>query len=104
MEKAALLASTNPSRAKRFGTPATVRIRNSLVRMQSCSRVGAGEVSFQCGAYVITGFLKSLTAHWDGKPIAVIDSGYDGDGAAALCGIKNVGGITIAQKARHRLH
>ncbi|HEX7553102.1 MAG TPA: chemotaxis protein CheB, partial [Geothrix sp.] len=29
---------------------------------------------------------------------AVIVSGYDGDGAAALCGIKEVGGITIAQK------
>jgi two-component system chemotaxis response regulator CheB len=28
----------------------------------------------------------------------VIVSGYDGDGAAALCGIKDVGGITIAQK------
>ena len=30
--------------------------------------------------------------------IAVIVSGYDGDGAAALCGIKAVGGITIAQR------
>jgi len=30
--------------------------------------------------------------------IAVIVSGYNGDGAAALCGIKEVGGITIAQK------
>jgi chemotaxis response regulator CheB len=47
---------------------------------------------------VITVFLKSLTEHWDGKLIAVIVSGYDGDGAAALCGIKEVGGITIAQK------
>jgi chemotaxis response regulator CheB len=47
---------------------------------------------------VITVFLKSLTDHWDGKLIAVIVSGYDGDGAAALCGIKEVGGITIAQK------
>jgi chemotaxis response regulator CheB len=47
---------------------------------------------------VITVFLKSLTQHWDGKLIAVIVSGYDGDGAAALCGIKDVGGITIAQK------
>ena len=47
---------------------------------------------------VITVFLKSLTAGWDGKLIAVIVSGYDGDGAAALCGIKDVGGITIAQK------
>ena len=47
---------------------------------------------------VITVFLKSLTACWDGKLIAVIVSGYDGDGAAALCGIKEVGGITIAQK------
>ena len=47
---------------------------------------------------VITVFLKSLTEYWDGKLIAVIVSGYDGDGAAALRGIKEVGGITIAQK------
>jgi chemotaxis response regulator CheB len=47
---------------------------------------------------VITVFLRSLTAQWDGKLIAVIVSGYDGDGADALCGIKDVGGITIAQK------
>jgi chemotaxis response regulator CheB len=47
---------------------------------------------------VITVFLRSFTQHWDGKLIAVIVSGYDGDGAAALCGIKEVGGITIAQK------
>jgi two-component system chemotaxis response regulator CheB len=47
---------------------------------------------------VITVFLKSLTRHWAGKLVAVIVSGYDGDGAAALCGIKQVGGITIAQK------
>ncbi len=47
---------------------------------------------------VITVFLRSLTRHWDGKLIAVIVSGYDGDGAAALCDIKGVGGITIAQK------
>ena len=47
---------------------------------------------------VITVFLRSLTAHWDGKLIAVIVSGYDGDGADALCGIQQVGGITIAQK------
>ena len=47
---------------------------------------------------VITVFLRSLTKHWDGILIAVIVSGYDGDGAEALCGIKNAGGITIAQK------
>lgn len=47
---------------------------------------------------VITVFLRSLTEHWDGKLIAVIVSGYDGDGAAAMCGIQQVGGITIAQK------
>jgi two-component system chemotaxis response regulator CheB len=47
---------------------------------------------------VITVFLRSLTEHWDGKLIAVIVSGYDGDGAAALAGIKEVGGITFAQK------
>ena len=53
---------------------------------------------------VITVFLRSLTRHWEGRLIAVIVSGYDGDGAAALCGIKAVGGITIAQQpetARH---
>lgn len=39
-----------------------------------------------------------MTKNWEGKVIAVIVSGYDGDGAAALCGIKEIGGITIAQK------
>jgi two-component system chemotaxis response regulator CheB len=47
---------------------------------------------------LITVFLRSLTKHWEGKVIAVIVSGYDGDGAAALCGIKEAGGITIAQR------
>ena len=47
---------------------------------------------------VITVFLRSLTNNWDGQLIAVIVSGYDGDGAEALCGIREVGGITIAQK------
>jgi two-component system, chemotaxis family, protein-glutamate methylesterase/glutaminase len=47
---------------------------------------------------VITVFLKSLTRHWDGKLIAVIVSGYDGDGAAALCGIKEAGGTALAQR------
>ena len=47
---------------------------------------------------VITVFLHSLTRHWKGKLIAVIVSGYDGDGAAALCGIRDAGGTTIAQK------
>lgn len=47
---------------------------------------------------VITIFLESLTEHWDGQLITVIVSGYDGDGAAALCGVRDVGGITIAQR------
>jgi chemotaxis response regulator CheB len=47
---------------------------------------------------VITVFLRSLTDYWDGKVVAVIVSGCGGDGAAALCGIQEVGGITIAQK------
>jgi len=47
---------------------------------------------------VITVFLRSLAEHWDGKLIAVIVSGYDGDGAVALRDIKEVGGITIAQR------
>lgn len=47
---------------------------------------------------VITVFLCSLTKHWKGKLIAVIVSGYDGDGSEALCAIKEVGGTTIAQR------
>lgn len=47
---------------------------------------------------VITVFFRSLIQNWDGKVIAVIVSGYDGDGADALCGIKEAGGFTIAQK------
>jgi two-component system, chemotaxis family, protein-glutamate methylesterase/glutaminase len=47
---------------------------------------------------VITIFMRSMTKNWDGKLIAVIVSGFDGDGAAALSNIKEVGGITIAQK------
>lgn len=47
---------------------------------------------------VITIFMRSLTEHWDGKLIAVIVSGCDGDGAAALGSIKEAGGITIAQQ------
>ena len=47
---------------------------------------------------VITVFLDSLAQGWDGKLVAVIVSGLDGDGAKALGAIKQVGGITIAQK------
>ncbi len=53
---------------------------------------------------VITVFLRSLTEHWDGKVIAVIVSGYDGDGAAALCGIRESGGIIIAQEPDTAAH
>lgn len=47
---------------------------------------------------VITVFMRSLAENWDGKLISVIVSGYDGDGADALCEMKKVGGFTIAQK------
>jgi two-component system chemotaxis response regulator CheB len=47
---------------------------------------------------VITVFMLSMAKNWDGKLVAVIVSGYDGDGAAALSSIKEAGGITIAQK------
>jgi len=47
---------------------------------------------------VITVFLRSLAENWDGKVVAVIVSGYDGDGADALIDIKEAGGITIAQR------
>lgn len=47
---------------------------------------------------VITVFLRSLAESWDGKLIAIIVSGLDSDGAAALIDIKNAGGYTIAQR------
>ena len=47
---------------------------------------------------VITVFMHSMAENWDGKLIAVIVSGFDGDGADALKSIKEAGGITIAQK------
>lgn len=47
---------------------------------------------------VITVFMRSMADNWEGKLIAVIVSGFDGDGAAALCEIKEVGGITMAQQ------
>ena len=46
---------------------------------------------------VITVFLRSLASHWSGTIIAVIVSGLDADGTAALKEVKEVGGITIAQ-------
>jgi two-component system, chemotaxis family, protein-glutamate methylesterase/glutaminase len=46
---------------------------------------------------VITIFLRSLAQNWGGKLVAVIVSGLDADGAAALREIKEAGGITIAQ-------
>ena len=52
---------------------------------------------------MITVFLRSLAQHWDGKLVAVIVSGLDGDGAAALSSIKQVGGITIAQSPESAL-
>ena len=47
---------------------------------------------------VITVFLGSLAQNWHGPIIAVIVSGYDGDGADALCRIRDLGGVTIAQQ------
>jgi two-component system chemotaxis response regulator CheB len=47
---------------------------------------------------VITVFLRSLAANWNGRLIAVIVSGFDGDGAPALSAIRDVGGVVIAQK------
>ena len=49
---------------------------------------------------VITVFLRSLTQNWDGKLIAVIVSGYDGDGAEALCGIKESGWVLLSRRGQ----
>ena len=47
---------------------------------------------------VITVFFQSVINNWRGKTVAVIVSGYDGDGAPAMCSIQAMGGITMAQK------
>jgi len=47
---------------------------------------------------VITAFLKSAAETWKGKPVAVILSGLDSDGADALRDIKAAGGVTFVQK------
>jgi two-component system chemotaxis response regulator CheB len=47
---------------------------------------------------VITVFLRSLAENWSGRLVAVIVSGFDGDGAKALSAIRDVGGVVIAQK------
>ena len=47
---------------------------------------------------VITVCLKSLAEHWKGQLFAVIVSGYDGDGAAALGAFHDAGGVIIAQR------
>ena len=53
---------------------------------------------------MITVFLRSLAENWNGKLIAVIVSGYDGDGADALCAIRDIGGVTIAQELETAKH
>jgi two-component system chemotaxis response regulator CheB len=47
---------------------------------------------------IITIFLNSLASSWKSKAIAVILSGLDSDGAAALKAVKAAGGTTFAQK------
>jgi two-component system chemotaxis response regulator CheB len=49
---------------------------------------------------VITVFLRSLARDWDGRVIAVIVSGYDGDGSAALRDIKEVGALPSRRSLR----
>lgn len=53
---------------------------------------------------VITAFLKSAAATWRGKPVAVILSGLDADGADALRDIKAAGGVTFVQKRETAQH
>jgi two-component system chemotaxis response regulator CheB len=47
---------------------------------------------------VLTTFLRFMARHWHGKLIAIIVSGFDGDRADALYEIRDVGGVTIAQR------
>jgi two-component system chemotaxis response regulator CheB len=97
---------------KRFSSMPVVLITEGLQVEPNCVHIitSNSELHVKDGAFelrpiskprgwpdVITVFLRSLSELWEGKLIAVIVSGYDGDGAAALCGIHDVGGITIAQ-------
>ena len=45
---------------------------------------------------VIAAFLCTFAESWNGKPVTVIVSSYDGDGADALCAIREGEDITIA--------
>ena len=65
--------------------------------MQNPQRLGASPQQNQQPNPRTPSNHKDFTEHWNGKRVAVIVSGYDGDGASALCGIKEVGGTTIAQ-------
>jgi chemotaxis response regulator CheB len=67
-----------------------LHVRNGRFRLEPISKPGGWPD-------VITVFLRSLSENWNGRVIAVIVSGYDGDGAAALRNIKAAGGFTIAQ-------
>lgn len=49
---------------------------------------------------VVTTFQYSLAKNWHGPLVAVILTGLDGNGAAALCEIKKAGGTTIAQRVQ----
>ncbi len=53
---------------------------------------------------VITLFLESLAREWRGEVIAVILSGLDSDGSKALQSVKDMGGITFAQKVETAEH
>jgi two-component system chemotaxis response regulator CheB len=46
---------------------------------------------------VLSAFLDSLAREWPGCAVAVILSGLDGDGAAALCRLRAAGGLAFAQ-------
>lgn len=52
---------------------------------------------------MITVFLRSLTKHWNGKIIAVMASGYVGDGAAALYGIQRSWRNNFSAETQDRL-
>jgi two-component system, chemotaxis family, protein-glutamate methylesterase/glutaminase len=49
---------------------------------------------------VITVFCTSLPSNWNGKLIAAIVSGYDGDGAVALCGTKEAAASPLRRSLR----
>ena len=76
---------------------------------QECRRIDALEtvvrkcVSF-CKRSAVDIFFRTLAETHRSRSVAIVLSGVDGDGAIGIKWIKEVGGITVAQKPEEAQH